>query len=110
MKLIKVVEQGYLYEVCSCDRFIYDNRFGISDLKCKICNYNFWNVICKLQEKDINVLYFNTEPPKVPGWYWYRRGKHYDICQIARFDIDNWSELMDRLPGTEYAGPIPKPK
>lgn len=58
-----------------------------------------WNTLPRTLE-------WTDEPPKVPGWYWYRNSNN-DIVKIMHitsrpFGIDAGTQL--------YAGPIPEPR
>ena len=46
------------------------------------------------------------EPPKVPGWYWYR---HKPSRTIAMINVDVEPIEYESLPG-QWAGPIPEPR
>ena len=47
-------------------------------------------------------LTWTDEPPKVPGWYWYKTSSHLGITKFP--------ELCDRTrEGWQWAGPIPEP-
>lgn len=48
-------------------------------------------------------LAWTDEPPKVPGWYWYKTSSHLGITKFP--------ELCDRTrEGWQWAGPIPEPR
>lgn len=48
-------------------------------------------------------LTWTNEPPKVPGWYWYKTSSHLGITKFP--------ELCDRTrEGWQWAGPIPEPR
>lgn len=51
-------------------------------------------------------LTWTDEPPKVPGWYWYR---HKPSRTIAMINIDVDPTEYESLPG-QWAGPIPEPR
>lgn len=51
-------------------------------------------------------LVWTSEPPKVPGWYWYR---HKPSRTIAMINIDVDPTEYESLPG-QWAGPIPEPR
>lgn len=51
-------------------------------------------------------LTWTTEPPKVPGWYWYR---HKPSRTIAMINVDVEPIEYESLPG-QWAGPIHEPK
>lgn len=51
-------------------------------------------------------LAWTDEPPKVPGWYWYR---HKPSCTIAMINVDVEPIEYESLPG-QWAGPIPEPR
>ena len=51
-------------------------------------------------------LTWTTEPPKVPGWYWYR---HKPSRTIAMINVDVEPIEYESLPG-QWAGPIPEPR
>lgn len=51
-------------------------------------------------------LTWTTEPPKVPGWYWYR---HKPSCTIAMINVDVEPIEYESLPG-QWAGAIPEPR
>lgn len=55
-----------------------------------------WNALPRALE-------WTTEPPKVPGWYWYKTSSHLGITKFP--------ELCDRTrEGWQWAGPIPEPR
>lgn len=90
----------------------------------QLCAYTKkeWNTMCRLR--------WSKEPPKEPGWYWYRNTNKLDVHIVcisyewdeymvdfelaARFVLEtpyNWHNphpvvLMDG----EWAGPIPEPE
>lgn len=51
-------------------------------------------------------LTWTDEPPKVPGWYWYR---HKPRRTIALINVDVEPIEYESLPG-QWAGPIPEPR
>lgn len=51
-------------------------------------------------------LAWTDEPPKVPGWYWYR---HKPSRTIAMINVDVEPIEYESLPG-QWAGPIPEPR
>lgn len=57
-----------------------------------------WNALPRALE-------WTTEPPKVPGRYWYR---HKPSCTIAMINVDVEPIEYESLPG-QWAGPIPEP-
>ena len=57
--------------------------------------YDWWNALPRTLE-------WTDEPPKVPGWYWYKTSSHLGITKFP--------ELSDRTrEGWQWAGPIPEP-
>lgn len=57
--------------------------------------YDWWNALPRTLE-------WTDEPPKVPGWYWYKTSSHLGITKFP--------ELCDRTrEGWQWAGPIPEP-
>lgn len=58
-----------------------------------------WNSIPRALE-------WTDEPPKVPGWYWYR---HKPSRTIAMINVDVEPIEYESLPG-QWAGPIPEPR
>lgn len=58
-----------------------------------------WNALPRALE-------WTTEPPKVPGWYWYR---HKPSCTIAMINVDVEPIEYESLPG-QWAGAIPEPR
>lgn len=34
-------------------------------------------------------LLWSTKKPVVPGYYFYRRGKHIDVCKVYQIDVEN---------------------
>lgn len=58
-----------------------------------------WNSIPRALE-------WTDEPPKVPGWYWYR---HNPSRTIAMINVDVEPIEYESLPG-QWAGPIPEPR
>ena len=59
-----------------------------------------------LEEADRERLEWTDEPPKVPGWYWYR---HKPSRTIAMINIDVDPTEYESLPG-QWAGPIHEPR
>lgn len=58
--------------------------------------YDWWNAFPRTLE-------WTDEPPKVPGWYWYKTSSHLGITKFP--------ELCDRTrEGWQWAGPIPEPR
>ena len=57
-----------------------------------------WNALPRALE-------WTDEPPKVPGWYWYR---HKPSRTIAMINVDVEPIEYESLPG-QWAGPIPEP-
>ena len=58
--------------------------------------YDWWNAFPRTLE-------WTDEPPKVPGWYWYKTSSHLGITKSP--------ELCDRTrEGWQWAGPIPEPR
>lgn len=57
-----------------------------------------WNALPRALE-------WTNEPPKVPGWYWYR---HKPSRTIAMINVDVEPIEYESLPG-QWAGPIPEP-
>lgn len=55
---------------------------------------------------NLHALEWTTEPPKVPGWYWYR---HKPSCTIAMINVDVEPIEYESLPG-QWAGAIPEPR
>ena len=58
-----------------------------------------WNALPRALE-------WTDEPPKVPGWYWYR---HKPSRTIAMINVDVEPIEYESLPG-QWAGPIHEPK
>lgn len=58
-----------------------------------------WNSIPRALE-------WTDEPPKVPGWYWYR---HNPSRTIAMINVDVEPIEYESLPG-QWAGAIPEPR
>ena len=58
-----------------------------------------WNSIPRALE-------WTDEPPKVPGWYWYR---HNPRRTIAMINVDVEPIEYESLPG-QWAGAIPEPR
>lgn len=58
-----------------------------------------WNALPRALE-------WTDEPPKVPGWYWYR---HKPSRTIAMINVDVEPIEYESLPG-QWAGPIPEPR
>lgn len=57
--------------------------------------------------KPVPTLHWTTEPPKVPGWYWYRRksNDHYNhVMKVGAPMIGD-----ENLTAFKWAGPIPEP-
>ena len=55
-----------------------------------------WNAL-------LRALEWTDEPPKVPGWYWYKTSSHLGITKFP--------ELCDRTrEGWQWTGPIPEPR
>lgn len=60
----------------------------------------------KKSKHTFHALEWTDEPPKVPGWYWYR---HKPSRTIAMINIDVDPTEYESLPG-QWAGPIPEPR
>jgi hypothetical protein len=61
------------------------------------------------EKKDAFVQFmWSKEPPRTPGWYWYRYGSILDIHKVYKIDVDHWNEVPHKA-GAEWAGPIPEP-
>lgn len=58
--------------------------------------YDWWNAFPRTLE-------WTDEPPKVPGWYWYKTSSHLGITKFPEF-CDRTRE------GWQWAGPIPEPR
>lgn len=56
-------------------------------------------------------LTWTTEPPKVPGWYWFKDGLFCKKGGIMRI-TDVWIEEIKKTSGPhdQWAGPIPEPR
>lgn len=86
---------GYLRVICEgepgCPFRMGGKRFVFPD-EC----YDWWNAFPRTLE-------WTDEPPKVPGWYWYKTSSHFGITKFP--------ELCDRTrEGWQWAGPIPEPR
>lgn len=86
---------GYLRVICEgepgCPFRMGGKRFVFPD-EC----YDWWNAFPRTLE-------WTDEPPKVPGWYWYKTSSHLGITKFP--------ELCDRTrEGWQWAGPIPEPR
>lgn len=57
-----------------------------------------WNAIPRALE-------WTNEPPKVPGWYWFRNVSKPTILHIKRVPMERRPH-----PADEWAGPIPEPR
>lgn len=51
------------------------------------------------------VLEWTSEPPKVPGWYWFRNVSKPTMLYIKRVPMERRPH-----PADEWAGPIPEPR
>nr|DAW47894.1 MAG TPA: restriction alleviation protein [Caudoviricetes sp.] len=58
-----------------------------------------WNALPRALE-------WTDEPPKVPGWYWYR---HNPSRTLGMINVDVEPIEYESLPG-QWAGPIPEPR
>lgn len=56
-----------------------------------------WNAIPRALE-------WTDEPPKVPGWYWCRKGT-WSHCVVLFQDGE-----QQKVSGIQWAGPIPDPR
>lgn len=56
-------------------------------------------------------LTWTTEPPKVPGWYWFKDDLFCKKGGIMRI-TDVWIEEIKKTSGPhdQWAGPIPEPR
>ena len=67
-----------------------------------------WNAL-------LRALTWGTEPPKVPGWYWWRtsKGQNVNTIQVwSRSGVLGYcfdTEFITALDRGEWAGPIPAP-
>lgn len=50
-------------------------------------------------------LTWTNEPPKVPGWYWFRNVSKPTMLHIKRVPMERRPH-----PADEWAGPIPEPR
>lgn len=59
----------------------------------------------------LHVLEWTTEPPKVPGWYWFKDDLFCKKGGIMRI-TDVWIEEIKKTSGPhdQWAGPIPEPR
>lgn len=89
---------GYLRVICEgeagCPFRMGGKRFVFPDECC-----DWWNAFPRTLE-------WTDEPPKVPGWYWYR---HKPSRTIAMINVDVEPIEYESLPG-QWAGPIPEPR
>ncbi|ATD81113.1 MULTISPECIES: Lar family restriction alleviation protein [Desulfovibrio] len=53
-------------------------------------------------------LTWTTDPPKVPGWYWWRDVSHKGEATI-QYMSQSQVERLKTYPGEEWAGPILTP-
>lgn len=60
--------------------------------------YDWWNAMPRALE-------WTTEPPKVPGWYWFRNGGAKPVILSITLPV-RWKVE----PDDEWAGPIPEPR
>lgn len=62
-----------------------------------------WNSIPRALE-------WTNEPPKVPGWYWFKGDLFYKKGGIVKI-TDIWIEELKKTSGPhdQWAGPIPEP-
>lgn len=62
---------------------------------------------------DSAEMFWTTERPTVPGWYWirggYRRPVEFRIVDGELVDEDGAATRFYE-PGTEWAGPLPEPR
>lgn len=63
-----------------------------------------WNALPRALE-------WTTEPPKVPGWYWFKDDLFCKKGGIMRI-TDVWIEELKKTSGPhdQWAGPIPEPR
>ena len=57
-----------------------------------------WNALPRALE-------WTKEPPKVPGWYWFRNVSKPTILHIKRVPMERRPH-----PADEWAGPFPEPR
>lgn len=59
----------------------------------------------------LHVLEWTDEPPKVPGWYWFKDDLFCKKGGIMRI-TDVWIEEIKKTSGPhdQWAGPIPEPR
>lgn len=72
-------------------------------------------------------LVWTSEPPTVPGWYWYRASPDKEVVMAdvqpfngelaaemkpaaPKFMFDSVSYYRKKFPGCQWAGPIPLPQ
>ena len=86
---------GYLRVICEGEPgcpFRMGGKWFVFPDEC----YDWWNAFPRTLE-------WTDEPPKVPGWYWYKTSSHLGITKFP--------ELCDRTrEGWQWAGPIPEPR
>lgn len=89
---------GYLRVICEgepgCPFRMGGKRFVFPDECC-----DWWNALPRALE-------WTDEPPKVPGWYWYR---HNPSRTLGMINVDVEPIEYESLPG-QWAGPIPEPR
>lgn len=101
---------GYLRVICEgepgCPFRMGGKRFVFTD-EC----YDWWNALPRALE-------WTTEPPKVPGWYWFKNEYGIRIARI-KHDSRKMNELYAVIGGVgnwmsmqngQWAGPIPEPR
>ena len=60
----------------------------------------------KKSKHTLHALEWTDDPPKVPGWYWYR---HNPSRTLGMINVDVDPTEYESLPG-QWAGPIPEPR
>ena len=48
-----------------------------------------------------------SEPPKVPGWYWYRWGEERGVTQYNKLDCETLKQ--NRYRKWQWSDPLPEP-
>lgn len=92
----ETVIEGHVWHFVNCEK-CREQRAGLYPINSKEA-ITEWNSIPR-------ALTWTNEPPKVPGWYWYR---HNPSRTLGMINVDVDPTEYESLPG-QWAGPIPEP-
>ena len=98
----ETIKEGHVWHFVNCEK-CREQRSGLYPINSKEAIAE-WNSIPR-------ALTWTNEPPKVPGWYWFKDGLFCKKGGIMRI-TDVWIEEIKKTSGPhdQWAGPIPEPR